>query len=324
MSQGGAPAPPGSSAQALPLPLRAPRRRPQIDRESNYHRLSRFPDRFNAKPAPLQDNSNGYTPFATNYFKMNPDAEDLTAPEDKLVSLNQQLKSGLSSAQKFTALNQKKTMIYLLNGDESSEMFDILSELGLFYADNDRPDSAIRHLSQAQGLEDKIEVPEESSLSVAVVLAESHLRLDSKRKQHIDAAEKSIEKFTDKEIEDSDMKLRLALVRGRIFREKRQMKLAGEQYTIVLDGIETDWTDGAIAKVAVEAAEVYEGLEQRERAIDCYKSARDRFARIEMNDVVAGLDAKVAALESAADRELAGAGDLSSGSVSQSSEQTDE
>jgi tetratricopeptide (TPR) repeat protein len=254
---------------------------------------------------------------------MNPDAEDLTPPEDKLGALNQQLTGDLSSAQRFTVLSQKKTMIYLINGDESPEMFDVLCEIGCFYAENDRPESAIRHLSQAQGLEDKIEVSEESSLAVAVALAESHLRIDTKRKSHIDQAQQAIDKYTDKEIENEDMKTRLALVKGRIFREKNQLAPAGDQYRIALDGIETGRTDAAIAKVYVEAAEVYEGLEQTERAIDCYRTARDRFARVPMDDVVAGLDVKVVALESAVDRELAVAGD-SSGPVSQSSEQTDE
>jgi hypothetical protein len=100
-----------------PSSARDPGRSAKLEHENQYHRLSCFSDQRTARPAPLQENPNDLTPFATNYFKANPHATDLTPPDEKLAQLNSLLGTNVSSAQKFTFLTQKKTMVYLVHGD---------------------------------------------------------------------------------------------------------------------------------------------------------------------------------------------------------------
>jgi tetratricopeptide (TPR) repeat protein len=281
---------------------RAPRRTTQLEHESHYHRLSRFPDRYSAKPAPLQDHPDDLTPFATNYFKQNPEAQDLSTPEAKLESINTILTTALTTPQRFTYLTQKKTMVYLIHGEESSEMHECLKLLGVFYAENSRPESAIRHLQQAQRLEEQAEVSDEDSRAISLLLAESHMKVDAKRKQHLAAAEAAIERFADDEPDDAPTKARLALVRARILKEKGEFDASSEQYTIALDGVAE--RDEPTAQVHVEAAEAYEGASKFSAAADSYKTARDIFAELNMDDAAAGLDAKIAATEEQAEHQL--------------------
>jgi tetratricopeptide (TPR) repeat protein len=284
-----------------PATSRAPRRATQLEHESNYPRLSRFPDRYNPKPTPLQDHPDDLTPFATNYFKQNPDAQDLGTPEEKLESLNGSLGGSLSTPQRFTYLTQKKTMVYLIHGDESPEMFECLTLLGFFYAENDRPESAIRHLQQAQRLEKQIEISEDDSRSLSLVLAECHLKVDTKKAQHLAAAETAIQRFGDDEPEEADLKTRLALVRARILKEKGNAEPASEQYEIALNGLTE--RDEQTGKVYVEAAEVYESQKKYALAKEMYQTSRGIFAELEMNDIVSGLDAKIRKLDEMMEQE---------------------
>ena len=127
MSRRSGPSSPRASASSG---TRAPRRVSNFERQSNYHRLSKFPDRYTAKLSAAPEDPSDLTPFATNFYREHPDEEDLSTPEEKLEQLNSVLDSDASSAERFTALSQKKAMIYLINGDESKEMIDVLRDLG--------------------------------------------------------------------------------------------------------------------------------------------------------------------------------------------------
>jgi tetratricopeptide (TPR) repeat protein len=287
----------------IPPPgTRAPRRGIHLEQKSHCHRLSRFPDRYNPKPAALQDGPNDLTPFATNYFKQNPEAQILTSPENKLEELNNLLAGSASTPQRFTFLTQKKSMVYLLFGDQSPQMFECLKLLGIFYSDNDRPESAIRHFQQAQKIEEGVEMGEEESNEVSLLLAEAHLRIDTKQKQHLSAAEAAIERFGNEEPDDPFIKTRLALVRGRILKEKGEFQAASNHYETALEGLTQ--RDEQSAKVYVESAEVYESLKMYGAAADRFRTSREIFVELGLNDVVAGLDDKITLMERLADDEL--------------------
>lgn len=176
---------------------RAPRRS-QFERQSAFHRLSRFPDRFNAKPKlPSADNPNDPTPFATNYFKANPGLQDLSTPEEKLEALTQKLSDNPSmpTSERFTALSQQKTMRYLIYGDDSIEMLRSYVALGIFYNENRRYESAIRNLEQAQKLEKSHPLEKKDSFIVALELAEAHLSIENNKSKHASAASAALQPF---------------------------------------------------------------------------------------------------------------------------------
>jgi tetratricopeptide (TPR) repeat protein len=186
-------------------------------------------------------------------------------------------------------------MVYLVHGDESLEMFECHRDLGCFYGETDRPESAVRHFRAAQRLENKLQIPESDTLDIALRVAECCLKIDTKRKQHITAAETEIQRFDGREPEDEATKTRLTIVRAKVFKEKGEFEKSIENYEAALAAIEA--ADEQTAKLFVEAGEVCENLADFERAIAKYQAARDLFERLQMTDVVAGLDAKIHAIE---------------------------
>lgn len=284
-----------SAAPPSPQSQKAPRRKANFEREANWHRMSRFPDRFTAKPSNAQDDPSDLTPFATSYFKNNPDAEDLSTPEEKLERLNAILGSSASSAERFTALSQKKAMVYLIYGDESYEMMTCFRELGAFYSQNDRPDSAIRNFKSAEKLEEKVDVSEEEQLQIAIELAESYLRAPKKRKQYVNSAEVAISKFGDQTCEGEWM-LRLALVRARIAKEKERWEEASENYNIAIDNLGGKMDEPA-GKVYVEAGEVSETMQNFELALNHYQTAKEVFENSESQEFVEFLESKIQEME---------------------------
>lgn len=267
---------------------RAPRKVSHFERQAHYHRLSKFPDRYTARLSAAPDDPTDLTPFATNFYKEHPEETDLSSPEEKLENLNSVLDGDLSSAERFTALSQKKAMIYLIHGDESPEMVAVLRDLGHFYSDSGRHESAARNLKAASNLANQVEIPREESLEIAIELAEEHLKNQEHRRQHISAAKSAISQFEDDTPSDADFKKRLCIVRARIAAGERNWKEADKQFSESLDaGAEDD------PAVLVEAGDVCAELDEVERAKDLYKRAQEIHKRNSDDETVAAIARKI-------------------------------
>jgi len=175
-------APLGSAAS------QAPRRFTHMEHESNCHRMTRVPDRFAAKPVPPHDSPSGLTPFATSFVKENPGAADLSALDAKLERLAAALGSGAEPDERLEALAQKKAMVYLVHGDASPEMRACLRDLALFYARNERPDSALRNWRAAE----RVPAGAGDAPAFAVELAEALLAAENRRAKCAEAASAAI------------------------------------------------------------------------------------------------------------------------------------
>lgn len=274
-----------------PASGRAPRRVVYMKHESQYHRLSRSPDRF-APPrsSGSQPGSSDLTPFATNFFKNNPGAQDLTAPEDKLAKMNDALGGDLPANEQFEVLTQKKAMVYLVHGEESKEMRECVCQLARFYNANDRPESAVRNYKAAKKIDESVEPTPEEDLRLSLDLAEAHLTVQTKPRQNAEAAGEEIARFDEDEVEPGDLALRLIIVRARVARLTDRLEDADAAYGKAVQGLEGR-TDEEAGRVFTEAADVAHGRDDVDRARALYQKAKDIYDGDE-NSEVADLIAK--------------------------------
>jgi hypothetical protein len=102
-------------------------------------------------------NKQELAPFSSQYFRENPvHVSQFDAPMKKLNETNAFLKlSEISPQQRFTALNQKKVLIYLIYGEKSREMLACLKEIMAFYELADFPGSVSRVSRMAEELQKK-------------------------------------------------------------------------------------------------------------------------------------------------------------------------
>lgn len=302
---------------------RAPRRS-QFERQSAFHRLSKFPDRFNAKPKlPSADDPNDPTPFATNYFKANPDLQDLSTPEEKLEALTQKLSDNPSmpTSERFTTLSQQKTMRYLIYGDDSIEMLRSYAALGMFYNENRRYESAIRNLEQAQKLEKSHPLEKKDSFIVALELAEAHLAIENNRSKHVSAAntvlqpfkryveehspeenkeEEEKEKEKEEEEEeakseriDATTKIRYDLAIARILAGKKDYEAAEEKFKEALDQYDQSHQDEPLGRLYVEIADTCDNANHKETAQEYYEKAFKIFDGLKLKEMAELVDNKI-------------------------------
>ena len=276
MSHRSGPSSPRASASSG---TRAPRKVSNFERQAHYHRLSKVPDRYTAKLSAAPEDPSDLTPFATNFYREHPDEEDLSTPEEKLEQLNSVLDSDPSSAERFTALSQKKAMIYLINGDESKEMIDVLRDLGHFYSENKRDESALRNFKAASNLRERVEVTREESLEISLDLAEAHMNMQNRRKANVKAAKSAIAEFEKDKPKDSAIRRRLELVRARIARAEERWEDADEKYKAVIDG-------NSDPAVFVESGDVCQNVNDNDRAKSLYTKAIKIYKR-DGNDAMA-------------------------------------
>ena len=263
-----------------------PARQTNFEQQSTIHRLSRFPDRFNAKPKlPSSEDPSDPTPFATSYFRANPDAADLSTPEEKLESLTKLLESdGLSTSDKFTALAQQKTMRYLIYGDDSIEMLRSYAAIGVFYNENKRYESAIRNLEMAHKMEEQHPLEEADSFLIALETAEAHLAIKKEQQKHVSQAESVLQPFDDYEVEDAALKIRYDLAKARILEFRREYDEAEKKYKEAIDKVDQSNPDETLAKLYVEVADACINADDLESAEGYLEKAKDMFKDLKYND----------------------------------------
>lgn len=297
---------------------RAPRRS-QFERQSAFHRLSRFPDRFNAKPKlPSAEDPSDPTPFATNYFKANPDLQDLSTPEEKLEVLTRKLSDNPSmpTSERFTTLSQQKTMRYLIYGDDSIEMLRSYVALGMFYNENRRAESAIRNLDQAQKLEKTHPLEKRDSFTIALELAEAHLSIENNKAKHAQAANTALlpfkrfveenspqqnneEEDDDKEEEensnrlDATTKIRYDLAIARILSGKKEYEASEEKFKEALSQYDQSHQDEPLGRLYVEIADTCDNANHKETAQEYYEKAFKIFDGLKLKEMAELVDNKI-------------------------------
>ncbi|EAY21656.1 hypothetical protein TVAG_014230 [Trichomonas vaginalis G3] len=131
-------------------------RRSAKEMDSACYRLSQSNP---TKAPPLEKNES----YVARYFKEHPDAEvDKTTPEEKLEGVSNQLSGDgeMEYKEKLELLVKQKALNFIVHGESSIELLKSLYQLGYHYHHNDRPASAIRHLTKAKQMEQSESIQE--------------------------------------------------------------------------------------------------------------------------------------------------------------------
>jgi hypothetical protein len=185
--------------------------------DSACHRLSRVPQKFTPGRAIQNEKQDLY---AVGYFKCNPDRKDTTAPERKLVTYEERLNGDLSSSERFVLLVQQKVARYIVYGETSAEALRSHAAIGSYYNQNNRPESALRHLTRARQLEETNKVDPVESLQIALDMSESYLAMKTTGKcqaaQNVNQASQTISPHELTEVSDPRLGYRRDLVLAHI------------------------------------------------------------------------------------------------------------
>lgn len=171
-------------------------------------------------------------PYCVSYFRENPDSMDMRTPSEKLQEIQDKMESeDLEPAEKFKLLSQIKTIQYMLHGENSSEMLKAYAQLGFFYNDNDRPQSAIRNLDKAHNLERTNSIEKNDSITIAVETARAHLKMAATQgTKHIMQADDALSPYYEIEIDQPELLYKRNLFRSRIFAGKKKYEEALKSY----------------------------------------------------------------------------------------------
>ena len=227
----------------------------QKDMHSSCFRLSRVPEKYKSNRIVQQEEQQ---PFVQKYFGANPDQLDTRTPEEKLQSIEEQLEDeNLENKERFRLMAQKRQLNLFVHGEDSEEMMRTEKDLGMYYNQNKRPQSAFRHLSKAYQLEEGKEVSEEEQLVIAVEAAEASINMRNKEKKqetirNLSQAMEMLKSVKDIEPEDKHMKARRDLSMARILALRAKFKEAIEQYDVAIISVEDDY-----GKESEETANVY-------------------------------------------------------------------
>lgn len=270
----------------------------QRDMDGAAHRLSKPADKFSANRAVPSEKPE---PYCVVYFRNNPDAVDIRPPAEKLQDLYDKLEEDLEPSLKFTTLIQIKSAQYMLHGENSAEALRAHAQLGFFYNENLRPQSALRHLEKAHSLERTNTIEPEETIEIAVETAQAHISLKNESKKntttrHVMQAEETLRPYYDTEIEDLHLRYKRNLVKARIFSAKKKYDEALELYEIALQTLQEE-NDGEEtpeeAKLFVEMAETAELRNLRRKAGNYYKRAYDIFQNLGMEESAKNIEDKL-------------------------------
>lgn len=260
----------------------------QKEQDSAAHRLSRIPQRYSTNRAIPTDKQETY---CVAYFRNNPEAEDLRPPAEKLAELEEKLEDEMDPSEKFTVLIQIKSIQYMVHGENSVESLRSHAALGMFYNENHRPASALRHLTKAHHLEQINTIDRNESITIAIETAESHLALRNEKKsgtnRHINLASQSIEPYFNEEIEDLHLRYKRDITKARISSCKGLYKESITDYQTAwntLDELNEGEETKETAILYQEIAELHanSGPEHVMKSKEYYQKAYDIYCNLEM------------------------------------------
>jgi hypothetical protein len=248
--------------------------------------------------------------FATTYYSQNP--LDTRPPQEKLSDVDSKLSDGpADDDEKFTLLVQKKTLAQMIYGEASPEAIRATIELGAFYNEHNKPDSAARNLSKASQNAKQTELQQEDLFTLAVELSDANLnasaanRLD-KAKQVV-IADAALTPHSEYASENKLDCFRRDLYLGRIrsFRMHWAESLsfyekALEAYSAVHQNEQQCEEEGEEkerfpeeANIYVEAAQVAEKIENCDKASRLYRKAYNLYLELGYDEDAERIEGKI-------------------------------
>jgi tetratricopeptide (TPR) repeat protein len=275
--------------------------------DSSCHRLSRVPHKYTLTKASKSETSGS---FAPTYYSENP--LDTRPPPEKLSEIESRLQENPPDSEKFPMLVQKKSLCQLIYGELSREAIRAMMELGAFYNQQDKPDSAARNLTKASQGASEAELEPEDQFTIAVELADANLNacLSTTNKlekaKQVAVADTTLSPFAEYESDNKMNCFRRDLYLGRIrkFRMKWPEALAFYEKAIAayrtvhaadVSGEEEEGSDRwpEEANICVEAAQVAEHIPDCDRAPALYRKAYDLYLELGFSEDAERIEEKI-------------------------------
>jgi hypothetical protein len=239
--------------------------------------------------------------YAAAYFKKNPDVADTRPAVSKLTELDSRLYDyEFESDEKFTVLVRQSSLNFILYGEDSVESLRTHLALGVYYGENLRHESAVRHLQKAAYLMLNHRLEKDERISLAVELAEAHLHLcNHNRKQskkHVTMAIEAMKLIQNDEIDDQMLRYRADLVTARILAARKKFSRALLQYEVALESLEAirgeEWLV-VKARIYLEMAEAAESSKDAAQAEEYYTLSYQTYVDLGMTESAAAIQDKV-------------------------------
>lgn len=271
--------------------------------DDSSHRLSRVPQKYNTLKTLKQT---GNDSFAASYFQDPEHIPDKRSPDEKLEEIEIRLEdNGIDDNDKFNLLIQKKSLTILAYGENSQQALEALTQLGQFYNEQSRPESALRNLKKALEISKSVNIDENASLSLAIEVAMAYLdsRSTSKAEQQsqILNAEKSIKPYRDTACDNQRLLYKRDLVFGRIYVSRKDYANAMNSFERSwehLDAVNHGEASPEVATLYNEMGETAELMKDKDKAVEMFKMAYDTFMSLDMVDSAEMIAPKLAGKDS--------------------------
>jgi tetratricopeptide (TPR) repeat protein len=232
--------------------------------------------------------------FAVTYYSNNP--VDTRTPPDKLAEVESRLGEKIDADERFSLLVQKKTLCQMIYGENSPEVVRATTELGSFYNEHGRADSALRNLQKVSGGQKQTpELEEADAFALAVEYADallnSYAQSKSDKLKQVGTAETTLSPYIDTPSDNGLLCYRRDLCIARIKSTKNRNAEALEFYDKAVNAYtgthpEEKDEEGNVkenpdeAHLYFEAGQVAEKVPDPEKAQFYYQKAIDLYEKL--------------------------------------------
>lgn len=213
----------------------------QRELDVSCHRLSKPANKL-YEPPPKPE------PYAKKYFDEHPEQlEEIQKPQEKLDAYdedegNDEKKEGEKQSQ-IEKLIKKKVLHFLLTGEGSEELLDCHIEIANYYNDNDQPESALRHYSNAQKIAKEREDTTRDD-EIKIGQAEAHFNNRSADAANVRTANRLVSSLDEDSLDDA-LNFRRKLLLARILAYNGDHSGAAEIYSEILYDFDSEIPDEA-------------------------------------------------------------------------------
>ena len=260
------------------------------DISDSAQRLSRVPHKYNSMRT---TKTTGQDTFAASYFANNPEhVPDKRSPQEKLDEIHIRLEAhDIDDNDKFNLLIQKKSLCVLAYGENSAETLAALIDLGKFYNEQNRPESALRNLSKAQQISKSIDIEDDEGLALSIELATANLdsKASNKTEQNrqLTNAESILRPYQEYESDDKILLYRRDLVIGRMLTQRQNYSKALDIYKRAKKNLKSandDQESPELATLYDEMGETALKKGDNDKANKYFQKSYDTFTNLDMTD----------------------------------------
>jgi hypothetical protein len=225
------------------------------------------------------------TSFILGYYAEHPEEMDTRLPQEKLTSIEEKLKDeNLEPGVKQRLLADHKQLCFLAYGEDSPEMMRSEISLGSFYNTIDRPESALRHLSNAQRLTNINDAHESETATIAIESGEAHIAISRTEPHHVPLAHKCLKPTANLHLADNRLTYRRDRARARVFVLRGKPQTAVPLYQAAVEALEVDsGQTEELADLCVESGKAASSAKMKEEAKSFYEKGRDICRALDMN-----------------------------------------